>query len=199
MAKEGIHSAVFFPVWLGDEVVGVFEFLGRRVRPLEEDTLQSVNILSAEIGRFLERNRNAELIQEMSTPVLPIGERLLLLPIIGVLDMQRADQLRHKLLRAIHGSRAKAVIVDMTGVAVIDAQVASSLVQTVEAARLLGAKAVLTGLSSAVSRSLAGARADLASITIAVDLRAGITEASRLLAKLGARPNSSNAPPDGQK
>src|SRR5690349_5376529 len=82
-----------------------------------------------------------ESIRELSTPVLQVRDRLLILPIIGVLDSQRARQLTEQLLGAIQINRAKVVVIDITGVATIDVAVANHLVRAVEAARLMGATA----------------------------------------------------------
>ena len=81
-----------------------------------------------------------ESLRELSTPVLQLRERLLILPIIGVLDSARARQLTEQLLGAIQDNRAKVVVIDITGVATIDRTVANHLVQTVEASRLMGAQ-----------------------------------------------------------
>ena len=88
-----------------------------------------------------------EAIRELSTPVLQVRERLLILPIIGVLDGQRARQLTEQLLRGIRANRAKVVVIDITGVPTIDSTVANHLVQTVDASRLMGASVIITGLS----------------------------------------------------
>src|SRR3989337_1906648 len=84
---------------------------------------------------------------ELSTPVLQVRERLLILPIIGVLDGPRARQLTEQLLRGIRTHRAKVVVMDITGAPDIDETVANHLVQTVDASRLMGASAIITGLS----------------------------------------------------
>ena len=88
-----------------------------------------------------------EAIRELSTPVLQVRERLLILPIIGVLDGQRARQLTEQLLRGIRTNRARVVVIDITGVPTIDSTVANHLVQTVDASRLMGASVIITGLS----------------------------------------------------
>ena len=90
-----------------------------------------------------------ESIRELSTPVLQVRERLLILPIIGSLDTARARQLTEQLLAAIKSHRARVVVIDITGVATIDLTVANHLVQTVEASRLMGASAIITGMSGA--------------------------------------------------
>ena len=118
---------------------------------------------------------------ELSTPVLQVRERLLILPIIGVLDNQRAQQLTEQLLRAIRSLRAKMVVVDITGVADVDEAVADSLVRTVEASRLMGAQVIITGLSSKIAQTLVTLGVDLTKMRTVGDLQGGIEEAERTL------------------
>jgi rsbT co-antagonist protein RsbR len=120
-------------------------------------------------------------IRELSTPVLQVRGRLLILPIIGVLDSQRARQLTEQLLGAIQTNRAKVVVIDITGVASVDETVANHLVQTVEASRLMGASAILTGLSSGIAQTLVDLGVDLGSMRTVGDLQGGLEEAERLL------------------
>jgi rsbT co-antagonist protein RsbR len=124
-----------------------------------------------------------EAIRELSTPVLQVRPRLLILPIIGVLDSQRARQLTEQLLGAIQSHRAKLVVIDITGVASIDVEVANHLVQTVEAARLMGASAIVTGLSSKIAQTLVDLGVDLSMLRTVGDLQGGLEEAERLLAQ----------------
>ncbi len=137
------------------------------------------------VGFVKERERiirqQEEAIRELSTPVLPVRERLLILPIIGVIDPQRARQLTEQLLRGIRTNRAKVVVIDITGVAAMDAAVANHLVQTVEASRLLGATTIVTGLSPEIAQTLVTIGVDLAKMTTVGDLQGGIEEAERLL------------------
>jgi rsbT co-antagonist protein RsbR len=125
--------------------------------------------------------RQQEAIRELSTPVLQIRDRLLLLPIIGVIDTHRARIITDGLLRAIRDTRAKVVVMDVTGVATIDTKVANHLIQTVTAARLMGAHVIVTGLSSDVAQALVGLGLDLAKLNTVGDLQGGIEEAERLL------------------
>ena len=120
-------------------------------------------------------------IRELSTPVLQVREGLLILPIIGVLDAQRARQLTEQLLGAIQSNRAKVVVIDITGVASIDLAVANHLVQTVEAARLMGASAIITGVSSGIAQTLVDLGVDLAAMRTVGDLQGGLEEAERLV------------------
>ena len=120
-------------------------------------------------------------IRELSTPVLQVRDRLVILPIIGVLDSQRARQLTEQLLNAIQANRAKVVVIDITGVASIDMTVANHLVQTVNASRLMGASAIITGLSSGIAQTLVDLGVDLSMMKTVGDLQGGLEEAERLL------------------
>src|SRR5919109_2525271 len=137
------------------------------------------------VGFVQERERiirqQQEAIRELSTPVLQVRERLLILPIIGVIDPQRARQVTEQLLRGIRQNRAKVVVVDITGVASIDLTVANHLVQTVEASRLMGAGVIITGLSSEIAQTLVTIGVDLSKMNAVGDLQGGIEEAERLL------------------
>ena len=122
-----------------------------------------------------------ESIRDLSTPVLQVRERLLILPIIGVLDPARARQLTEQLLEAIRDNRARVVVIDVTGVATIDLTVANHLVQAVEASRLMGASAILTGVSSRIAQTLVDLGVDLGAMQTVGDLQGGLEQAERLL------------------
>src|SRR5436305_5160712 len=137
------------------------------------------------VGFVQERERiireQQEAIRELSTPVLPVRERLLILPIIGLIDAQRARQLTEQLLRAIRSNRAKVVVIDITGVPAMDANVANHLVRTVDASRLQGAMVIVTGLSPEIAQTLVTIGVDLSKMNTVGDLQGGIEEAERLL------------------
>ena len=137
------------------------------------------------VGFVQERERMIrqfqEAIRELSTPVLQVRERLLILPIIGLIDPQRARQLTEQLLRGIRSNRAKVVVMDITGVAAIDASVANALVQMADASRLMGATVIVTGLSSEIAQTLVTIGVDLSKMNTVGDLQGGIEEAERLL------------------
>jgi rsbT co-antagonist protein RsbR len=122
-----------------------------------------------------------EAIRELSTPVLQVRDRLLILPIIGVIDPQRARQLTEQLLRGIRSTRAKVVVIDITGVPSVDATIANHLVQAVDASRLMGATVIVTGLSSEIAQTLVTIGVNLTKMNTVGDLQGGIEEAERLL------------------
>src|SRR5437660_8115981 len=149
-----------------------------------EPAANSIAITVA-VGFVRQRERiirdQQEAIRELSTPVLQVRERLLILPIIGVIDPQRARQLTEQLLRGIRATRAKVVVIDITGVAAMDVTVANHLVQTVEASRLLGATVIVTGLSAEIAQTLVTIGVDLGKMATVGDRQGGIEQAERLL------------------
>ena len=133
-------------------------------------------------------------IRELSTPVLPVRERLLILPMIGVLDSERARQLTEQLLTGIRTHRAKVVVIDITGVPDVDETVANHLVQTVDASRLMGASVIITGRSPLIAQTLVTIGVDLSKMDTIGDLQGGLEEAERLLGYTGVRENGVASP-----
>jgi rsbT co-antagonist protein RsbR len=139
-------------------------------------------ILSIVALAFLEEREKVvrqqqEAIRELSTPVLQFREGMLLLPIVGVIDTQRARQLTEQLLHAIRTYRAKVAVIDITGVPAVDSKVANHLLQTVEACRLMGSTVITTGLSPEIAQALVALGVDLSKMRTVGDLRGGIEEA----------------------
>jgi rsbT co-antagonist protein RsbR len=150
------------------------------------------DVLIAERERTISLQQDA--IRELSTPVLQVRERLLVLPIIGILDSRRAKQMTDSLLRAIRENRARVVVMDITGVAAVDSKVANHLIQTVAAARLMGSLVIVTGLSADVAQSLVALGVDLAKINTMADLQGGLEEAESILGYKVSRANGLASP-----
>lgn len=160
-----------------------FALLNRILDAYEPAANRIANTVAVSFVQERERTirQQQEAIRELSTPVLQVRERLLILPIIGVIDPQRARQLTEQLLRGIRTNRAKVVVIDITGVAAMDSNVANHLVQTVEASRLLGATVIVTGLSPEIAQTLVTIGVDLTKMNTVGDLQGGIEEAEKLL------------------
>jgi rsbT co-antagonist protein RsbR len=160
-----------------------FELLNRVLDAYEPAANRIANTVAVSFVQERERiiRQQQEAIRELSTPVLQVRERLLILPIIGVIDAQRARQLTEQLLQGVRKNRAKVVVIDITGVPTIDSTVANHLVQTVEASRLMGASVIITGLSSEIAQTLVTIGVDLSKMNAVGDLQGGIEEAERLL------------------
>jgi rsbT co-antagonist protein RsbR len=160
-----------------------FELLNQVLDAYEPAANRIANTVGVSFVQERERiiRQQQEAIRELSTPVLQVRERLLILPIIGVIDPQRARQLTEQLLRGIRSNRAKVVVIDITGVPSVDSTVANHLVQTVDASRLMGATVIVTGLSSEIAQTLVTIGVDLTKMKTVGDLQGGIEEAERLL------------------
>ncbi|XXX72964.1 STAS domain-containing protein [Sorangium sp. So ce134] len=120
----------------------------------------------------------AKTLLELSTPIVPISQGILVLPLVGVLDTARAQQMMENLLGKVIERQARVVIIDVTGVPHIDTGSASALLQVARAVRLLGAQVVLTGIRPEVSRAIVGLDIELAGIVTRRDLQSGIAFAS---------------------
>src|SRR5438552_191491 len=158
-----------------------FKLLNRVLDAYEPAANRIANTVA--VGFVQERERiireQQEALRELSTPVLQVRERLLILPIIGVIDSPRARQLTEQLLRGIRANRARVVVIDITGVAAMDSSVANHLVLTVEASRLLGAAVIVTGLSPEIAQTLVRIGVNLGKMHTVGDLQGGIEEAER--------------------
>lgn len=162
---------------------GDFDLLNEVLDAYEPAANRIANTVAVSFVQERERviRQQQEAIRELSTPVLQVRERLLILPIIGVIDAQRARQLTEQLLRGIRANRAKVVVVDISGVPTIDHAVANHLVKTVEASRLMGASVIITGLSAEIAQTLVTIGVDLSKMNAVGDLQGGIEKAELLL------------------
>jgi rsbT co-antagonist protein RsbR len=160
-----------------------FDLLNRVLDAYEPAANRIANTVAVSFVEQRERviRDQQDALLELSTPVLQVRERLLILPIIGVLDTSRAQQLTEQLLHGIRAHRAKLVVIDITGVANVDESVANSLVDTVTASRLMGADVIITGLSSEIAQTLVTIGVDLSKMHTVGDLQGGIEEAERQL------------------
>jgi rsbT co-antagonist protein RsbR len=126
--------------------------------------------------------RQEEAIAELSTPVLQLRDWLLLLPVIGSVDTARARQLTESLLHSIQRTRARAVVMDVTGVVNVDTKVAHHLFQAVSAARLMGVRVIVSGLSAEVSQAMSILGLDVRGLETAGDLQSAVERAEQHLA-----------------
>ncbi|MFO0572897.1 MAG: GAF domain-containing protein [Polyangia bacterium] len=121
----------------------------------------------------------AALLAERSTPLIPISDRIMVMPLIGSIDAERARQMMDALLYGVSKSGARYAILDITGVKDIDTQAANALLGAVRAVRLLGVEGVLTGIRAEVAQTLVGLGVDLAGVPTLSTLQGGIAFASR--------------------
>ena len=142
--------------------------------------------MSLAIETYLEASKRTirkqqEMIGELSTPVIQIWEGILALPLVGAIDSQRTLQIMESLLDRIVKTQSSVVILDITGVPVVDTQVANHLIKTMQAARLLGARSILVGISPQIAQTLVHLGVDLSTITTGATLKTGLEIALRHL------------------
>jgi rsbT co-antagonist protein RsbR len=178
---------------------GRYEFEGWRVRkgsvrfwanliltPVRDEAEGHVGfvMVTRDLTERLERQRMVEKqrdeILELSTPVIQVWERILALPIIGTLDSQRAARLTENLLQKIASDEAEFVILDISGVPMIDTQVAQHLLKTVQGARLMGAESIVSGVRPETAQSMVHLGIEIGSLRSRATLRDALQLALRL-------------------
>jgi len=127
------------------------------------------------------------LIQELSTPIIPISDAILIMPLIGSIDSARAQQVMEAMLEAIGQYGAQYMIIDITGIAVVDTAIAHHLLQAARAVQLLGAQVILVGIRPEVAQTLVGLGVDFSAITTRATLQAGFEYARQHLTPTGQR------------
>jgi predicted ATPase/GAF domain-containing protein/tRNA A-37 threonylcarbamoyl transferase component Bud32 len=149
----------------------------RLVRELNERerTEQARAALQEEVIRM-----QRAMLEELSTPLIPITDRILVMPLIGSMDRERAQHILATVLHGAQRHRAAAVIIDITGMRQVDSGVASALINTAGALRLLGTHTVLTGIQAEVAQTLVGLGIDLSRLVIRSTLQSGIVHAMAL-------------------
>lgn len=158
--------------------------IGELKRSEEELRIQNEALEAAVAARTAELSEHLRLLhaqqqslRELSTPVIRLWPGILALPLIGVIDAARATQIMENLLTAIVHHRASQVLLDVTGVPVIDAEVAAHLCQTVGAAALLGVRCILVGISPTMAQTLVELDLDLTRLATAASLEDGLRQA----------------------
>jgi rsbT co-antagonist protein RsbR len=137
--------------------------------------------------------RQQRAIQELSTPILQLWDGVLVLPVIGFVDSRRSQQMMERLLEEIVARQARHVIIDVTGVAVMDTQTADYFTKIFNSVRLLGAQCVLTGIRPAVAQTLVHIGVQLDQVTTRRNLQQGLQECLRALERARARAASGKA------
>jgi len=151
---------------------GVYDYL---VKPCVVDDLKRT------VRRALEHREQRMRINELSSPVVEIWDGVLLLPVVGTLDDQRASQMSGALLEAVRDRSARVVLIDITGCTVVDTYTAAHLINTVRSARLLGAAAIVTGVSAHIAADLVKLGVELEDICTRRRLADGLRLALELL------------------
>jgi rsbT co-antagonist protein RsbR len=118
-------------------------------------------------------------IRELSTPIIPVYDGILVLPLVGAIDSRRATEITERLLEEIAAQQAEIVIIDITGVSLIDTSTANHLLMTTRAANLLGSRVVLVGMGAEIAQTIVQLGVELHGLVTLADLQAGIAYALR--------------------
>jgi rsbT co-antagonist protein RsbR len=150
------------------------------------DDLIEANMVSEERTAKLQavvedKERLLKTVRELSSPVIQVWENVLVMPLVGAIDSARATRIMEDLLNGITKYQAEIVIIDITGVPVVDTSVANHLIQTIKAAALLGANCVVVGISSEVAQSLINLGVDLSGVVTRSNLQAGVHYAMEVM------------------
>lgn len=193
--REGMVSFAGYPLIVDKELVGVVAMFARE--PLSEAVIQALGASANGIALGIERKLNeqeaarlreeiismqAARLEELSTPLIPLSERIVVMPLIGSVDAQRVERVIEALSSGMVSRGARIAIIDITGVPTIDTYVASAIVKAAQVLRLLGAEAVLTGVRPQVAQTLVGLNVNLSSIVTRSTLQSGIDYARAKLA-----------------
>ncbi|MBL9103015.1 MAG: PAS domain S-box protein [Myxococcales bacterium] len=170
----------------GREVVVASRWVLKRDREDRPDTVLQIDtdITARKAAEAAEARRQEEIIraqalaiEELSTPLIPISDEILVMPLVGMMDSVRAHQVMQTLLAGLASSRGKFAILDITGVPVVDTAVANALLRAAHAARLLGTEVILTGIRPEVAQTLVHIEADLSDLITRGTLQSGIAYA----------------------
>lgn len=163
-------------------------------------TPDGLSVYFRDIG---ERRKLEEHVRNVSTPILDIGDRVLLVPLIGMFDTQRAAQLEDRLLEAIRFHRARAAVIDVTGLALIDAQIVRRLNIALRGANLLGCETITVGVTADIARELVRIGGTPADLRTCIDLQTGVELARGLgqqhAVRVRAEPVVPTRPRDGSR
>ncbi len=155
------------------QLVTELEQAQARIAQLEAEVVERERVQR----EIIEAQRHA--LQELSTPIIPVMDRIIVMPIVGNIDSMRAKDIMRALLAGISQYRAKIVILDITGVLIVDTGVAAHLNKTIQAARLKGARTIVTGISDAVAETIVDLGIDWNEIETLSDLQTGLVKALR--------------------
>jgi rsbT co-antagonist protein RsbR len=145
-----------------------------------EGALRESAVRAARVEQALaEAEQQRAVVRELSVPILPVSQDTLVMPLVGALDSTRLRDIQERALAAIEHSTARRLLLDITGVPVVDSQVAQGLFMVVQAARLLGAEVVLIGIRPEVAQAIVQLGIDLSNVVTTVDLQTALNGDAR--------------------
>lgn len=189
------RSEMALPLRIGERVIGALDVQSRSVNAFSPEHVTVFQAMADQLAVAMEnarivaemrrvnqaleqtlrtQERLMDTIRALSTPVVPLLNGIILLPIVGHIDTQRSQQIMEQLLNGVQQHRARVAILDITGVALVDTSVANSLIQAAQAVNLLGAEVVLVGIRPEVAQTMVALGVDLSAMATRSNLQAGI-------------------------
>jgi len=188
LTTEEVFAAMFeMRDVFGRKLVNIYQSKPEKFQKILDIYLPTTNKIYSTVAlAFIEEQKRLMLEQQqamlvLSTPVLQIRDEILVLPLIGTIDSPRAQQIVEELLNKIAEYQASIVIIDLTGVPIIDSLVANHLIKTVQAAKMLGAETIITGISPPNAQTLVSIGIDTTTLITKNNLRAGLKTADEML------------------
>jgi len=175
-----VYYATAFFVWLASR--SLLQAVGRsrqQAAELQSYRAQVEESMAEQSRAMASLQTSLEVIREMGNPVLPIFEGVILVPLIGAMDTERANLTMDAVLHGVSRHRARAVILDITGVPTVDTSVANTLVKAARGVRLLGATPILVGIRAEVAQTIVELGVDLRGIATQASLQEGLQYALR--------------------
>jgi anti-anti-sigma regulatory factor len=192
--REGMVAFAGYPLVVDDRLVGVMAMFARR--QLSDAALQALGSVAREVGLGIARKRaeaererlqrevieaQESLLAELSTPLVPVKDGIVVMPLIGAMNPNRAAQMLEALLAGVTARGARVAIIDVTGVRELDTHIAHMLVRAAQSVRLLGSEAVITGIRAGVAQVLVGLGVEMRDVVTRRNLQGGIEYAERLI------------------
>jgi anti-anti-sigma regulatory factor len=166
------------PMISGDEVQGVLSIQSYEPAAFSDADVDLLVLLASQVSVAVENarlfRRLKRTIAELSTPIIPVAEGVLVLPLIGTIDAERAQRTTEQVLDAVVARQAETLLIDVTGVAAVDGFVVDQLLKIVRAADLLGARSSIVGVSAAMARSFTALELDLRGLQTFSDLQSAL-------------------------
>lgn len=144
-------------------------------------TNEIVNVYSTTWERTVSLQKIA--LQELSAPLIPVFDGISVMPLVGTIDTERAKQIMESLLNGVVRNRSEVVLIDITGVPVVDTMVAHHIIQAADAVRLVGAKCMLVGIRPEIAQTIVNLGINLNQITTKNTLKKGIESALEIMNK----------------